>query len=206
MKTFSRMPHRSIVSLTALAVLGISAQALSLRPAAAPAALAPKRAEESKADPKVERGAYLVKIMACNDCHTPWKMGPQGPEPDMTRMLSGHPESAHLPPSLPRMGEPWQWAGTGTNTAFVGPWGVSFTANLTPDRETGLGKWNEETFIKTIRTGRHEGQGRPILPPMPYPMYRQATDEDLSAVFAFLQSIPPIRNRVPQPVDPPESE
>ena len=101
---------------------------------------------------------------------------------------------------------PWVWAGAGTNTAFAGPWGVSFTANLTPDPETGLGKWTAETFIQTLRTGRHEGQGRPILPPMPYPMYKQATDEDLRSVFAFLQSIPPIRNRVPQPIDPPESE
>ena len=40
----------------------------------------------------VQRGEYLVKIMGCNDCHTPWKMGPHGPEPDMTRFLSGHPE------------------------------------------------------------------------------------------------------------------
>jgi len=157
------------------------------------------------ANSKVERGAYLVNIMACNDCHTPWKMGPQGPEPDMTRMLSGHPQDMVMPPVTRQKG-PWEWAGAGTNTAFSGAWGVSFTANLTPDPETGLGKWTDETFIRALRTGRHEGQGRPILPPMPYPMYRNATDEDLRAVFAFLQSIPAIRNRVPQPIDPPESE
>jgi len=157
------------------------------------------------ADSKVERGAYLVNIMACNDCHTPWKMGPQGPEPDMTRMLSGHPQDMVMP-AVTRQKGPWEWVGAGTNTAFSGAWGVSFTANLTPDPETGLGKWTDETFIRALRTGRHEGQGRPILPPMPYPMYRNATDEDLRAVFAFLQSIPAIRNRVPQPIDPPESE
>jgi len=157
------------------------------------------------ANSKVERGAYLVNIMACNDCHTPWKMGPQGPEPDMTRMLSGHPQDMVMP-AVTRQKGPWEWVGAGTNTAFSGAWGVSFTANLTPDPETGLGKWTDETFIRALRTGRHEGQGRPILPPMPYPMYRNATDEDLRAVFAFLQSIPAIRNRVPQPIDPPESE
>ena len=82
---------------------------------------------------------------------------------------------------------------------------MSFTANLTPDPDTGLGKWTADTFIQTLRTGRHEGVGRPILPPMPWPVYRQATDDDLRAVFAYLRSLPPIKNRVPQPVDPPES-
>jgi len=192
------MKKHSILSFSALAVFGLTALTLTLRPIAAPAAV-------QTTNPKVARGAYLVKIMACNDCHTPWKDGLQGPEPDMTRMLSGHPQDMVVPPlSLGK--SPWVWAGAGTNTAFTGPWGVSFTANLTPDPETGLGKWTEETFIEAIRTGRHEGKGRPILPPMPYSMYRQATDEDLKAVFAFLQSIPSIRNRVPQPIDPPESE
>jgi hypothetical protein len=78
---------------------------------------------------------------------------------------------------------------------------VSFTANLTPDPETGLGKWTVETFIAAIRTGKHEGQGRPILPPMPWPMYKNATDDDLRAIFAFLRSIPPIKNRVPRPIE-----
>ena len=163
-------------------------------------------AEDKAADPRVARGAYLVNIMACNDCHTPWKMGPAGPEPDMTRMLSGHPQDLVMPPAPDPGQGPWVWTGAGTNTAFAGPWGVSFTANLTPDPETGLGKWTEETFIQAIRTGRHEGQGRPILPPMPYPQYKNATDEDLSAVFAFLQSLPPIKNRVPLPVDPVEGQ
>ena len=209
------MKKRSILSLAA-AVVTLTGVVLShpLRPGEG-AAKRRVRAFQStetrqpvpvqNANSKVERGAYLVKIMACNDCHTPWKMGPQGPEPDMTRMLSGHPQDMVMP-AVTRQKGPWEWAGAGTNTAFSGAWGVSFTANLTPDPETGLGKWTDETFIRALRTGRHEGQGRPILPPMPYPMYRNATDEDLRAVFAFLQSIPAIRNRVPQPIDPPESE
>ena len=60
-----------------------------------------------------------------------------------------------------------------TNTAWAGPWGVSFTANLTPDKETGLGDWTEEQFIATMRTGKHQGKGRPVLPPMPYFNARQ---------------------------------
>lgn len=152
--------------------------------------------------PSVERGKYLVSIMGCNDCHTPWQMGPKGPEPDMSRMLTGHPQDFVMPES-PKLGDgPWLWAGAATNTAFAGPWGVSFAANLTPHPEVGLGKWTAETFIQAIRSGRHEGQGRPILPPMPVLVYRNATDSDLRSIFAYLQTLPPSNNRVPQPIDP----
>jgi len=154
---------------------------------------------------RVQRGGYLVTAMGCNDCHTPWKLGPKGPEPDMSRALSGHPADFVMPPA-PKHDGPWTWSGAVTNTAFAGPWGVSFTANLTPDEETGLGRWTADTFIAALRTGRHEGKGRPILPPMPYRMIRTLTDEDLSSIFAYLQSLPPIRNRVPAPVDPDERQ
>jgi len=151
---------------------------------------------------KVARGKYLVTTSGCNDCHTPWHLGPSGPEPDMSRMLSGHPESEKIDaaPTLPP--GPWIAAASHTNTAHYGPWGVSFTANLTPDPETGLGKWSLATFTQTIRTGRHMGRGRKILPPMPIPMYRNFNDEDMAAIYTYLQSIPPIRNRVPEPLPP----
>jgi hypothetical protein len=153
---------------------------------------------------RVERGAYLVSIMSCNDCHTPLVMGPKGPEPDKARLLSGHPQTLIMP-NPPRLGEgPWGWAGAATNTAFAGPWGVSYTANLTPDKETGLGLWTDKMFIDTMRTGRHQGRGRMILPPMPVPSLNAASDEDLRAIFAYLQSLPPVKNQVPQPMDPPE--
>ena len=152
----------------------------------------------------VKRGEYLVKIMVCNDCHTPWKMGANGPEPDMTRMLSGHPEQVgRLPNLMPK--EPYVFSGFPTNTAFSGPWGVSYTANLTPDQNTGLGIWTEEMFIQTIRTGRHMGVSRPINPPMPWQMYRNATDEDLRAIYAYLRTIKPIVNHVPEYQEPSES-
>ncbi|MDP1570027.1 MAG: c-type cytochrome [Vicinamibacterales bacterium] len=153
----------------------------------------------------VERGAYLVKTMGCHDCHTPWTMGPRGPEPDMSRALTGHPADFVMPPPPPLPPGPWLWLGAATNTAFAGPWGVSFTANLTPDKETGLGNWTAETFIAMLKTGRHEGKGRAVLPPMPVQVYAELTEEDMRAVFAYLQSLAPVHNRVPQPIDPPEA-
>ena len=154
--------------------------------------------------PNVEHGAYMVRAMGCNDCHTPWKMGPKGPEPDMSRALTGHPENLKMPPA-PQLPEgPWVAVIGATQTAWSGPWGVSFTANLTPDKETGLGDWTEDMFIKTMRTGLHQGKGRPILPQMPWSMIGKLTDNDLKDVFAYLQSLPPVKNRVPAPVDPTE--
>ncbi|HEX6295681.1 MAG TPA: c-type cytochrome [Burkholderiales bacterium] len=150
---------------------------------------------------RLARGKYLVTTSGCNDCHTPWKMGAAGPEPDMTRMLSGHPEKMDLP-APPALAGPWVMTAAATNTAWSGPWGISFTANLTPDPETGLGKWTLRNFRDTIRTGRHMGRGRPILPPMPIPMYKHFTDEDLDAIYSYLRAIPPVRNRVPEPLPP----
>ena len=155
---------------------------------------------------RVERGAYLVRTMGCNDCHTPWKMGPRGPEPDMSRALTGHPADMVMPPPPALPPGPWMWMAAATNTAFAGPWGVSFTANLTPDPETGLGKWTEDMFIATMRTGRHEGKGRPCCRRCRIQMLGALTTTTSSALFAYLQSLPPVRNRVPQPIDPPEAQ
>jgi len=146
-------------------------------------------------------GRYLVTIMGCNDCHTPYKMGKTGPEPDMTRMLSGHPENLKLAPP-PKLEGGWLMAGAATNTAWAGPWGVSYTSNLTPDQNTGIGIWTEDMFIKAMRTGKHMGTSRTILPPMPWPWYAKMRDEELKAVFAYLKSIPPIQNHVPDPLPP----
>jgi mono/diheme cytochrome c family protein len=162
---------------------------------------------ERKADTvaeKIARGKYIVTTSGCHDCHTPWVMGPKGPEPDMTRALSGHPQDMVLPPA-PKLEGPWVMAAAATNTAWSGPWGISYTANLTPDPETGLGKWTLRNFVETIRTGRHMGRGREVLPPMPVQVYRNWTDQDFDAVFSYLRSIPAIRNRVPEPLAPAES-
>jgi hypothetical protein len=150
----------------------------------------------------VERGKYLVTVAGCNDCHTPFKMGPNGPEPDMARMLAGHPQELQMP-LAPAYQGPWLWVGAATNTAFAGPWGVSYASNLTPEPNTGLGIWTEELFIKALRTGRHWGQARPILPPMPWQNYARMTDDDLKAMYAYLRTIPPVANSVPESVPAP---
>ncbi|HUP41398.1 MAG TPA: hypothetical protein VM115_14840 [Vicinamibacterales bacterium] len=164
----------------------------------------PSQAAHAANAAEVQRGKYLVSIMGCNDCHTPWKMGPKGPEPDMDRFLSGHPEQIGPLPTA-KNAEPFLSSGFATNTAFSGPWGVSYAFNLTPDLNTGLGIWTEEMFMQTIRTGRHMGVARPINPPMPWPAYRNATDDDLKAVYAYLRTIKPMVNHVPEYKAPQES-
>jgi hypothetical protein len=190
------MKKRIVTVLIAAGVLAVAAAAVTAgrtgTPATADRALV------------VARGEYLVKIMGCNDCHTPLKMGPQGPEPDLARFLSGHPEQVGAMPAVPPRGG-WLWSGAATNTAFTGPWGVSYAANLTPDQNTGLGIWTEEMFMKAIRTGRHMGTSREILPPMPWPAFRNATDDDLRALYAYLRSIKPVTNHVPDVQPPPQT-
>lgn len=151
----------------------------------------------------VARGEYLVTFGDCTACHTPWKMGPRGPEPDVERLFSGHPQDVELPspPELPA--GPWNMM-TGGMTAWAGPWGISFGTNLTSDEETGLGGWTEEMFVEAMRTGTHLGMGRDFLPPMP--RYPSLTDEDLKAMFAYFMTVPPIANQVPDPVPPKEAQ
>ena len=147
----------------------------------------------------VARGRYLVETGGCADCHAPLKMGPAGPATDLSRGLAGHPADVVLPPP-PAPSGPWLWGGAATNTAFFGPWGVSYASNLTPDRSTGIGAWTANDFVNAMRTGKHLGTGRPIMPPMPWPALSHMTDADLRAVFAYLVAQPAVANRVPQAV------
>lgn len=148
---------------------------------------------------KVKWGEHLVTIGGCNDCHTPKKMTPEGPVPDMNLMLSGHPSQMPDPDIDRNMIEAKGLAVTNDLTAWVGPWGVSYSANLTPDG-TGTGNWQESNFITAIREGKLRGipSGRPLLPPMPWQEYRHMTDDELKAIFAFLKSIKPVQNNVPE--------
>lgn len=161
------------------------------------------RAKTSQAE-IIKRGEYLVTIGGCNDCHTPKIMVDGVPQPDPERLLSGHPANA-LMPDVPV--EPFNPAGwmVRTNldaTAWAGPWGVSFATNLTPDQVTGTGAWTPDVFIKAMRSGKHLGSGRAILPPMPWPGIGRMTDDDLLAIFAYMHSLPPVSNMVPQPLPP----
>ena len=151
---------------------------------------------------KIKRGEYLVTIMGCDDCHTPKKMGPNGPELDMDNRLSGHPAKMPLGAIHPEELKSWVLFNP-TTTAFVGPWGISYSANLTP-HETGVGAWSEQQFIKAIREGKYKGMDntRPLLPPMPWPSFSKASDEDLQAIFSYLKSLKPVDNLVPPAVGP----
>ena len=161
---------------------------------------APQPADAASAG-RIAHGEYLVRTGGCNDCHTPWKMGDNGPEPDMSRMLMGHPADVPVadPAGLPA---PWIGATSDTMTAWSGPWGRSYTANLTPHTGTGIGAWTEQQFIETLRNGRHLGNGRALLPPMPWSAFGTLADDDLAAMFAYLRTIPAIANKVPEPVLP----
>jgi hypothetical protein len=156
----------------------------------------------------IKRGEYIVTIGGCHDCHSPKNFTEQGPQLDATKILSGHPSGMPLPTVHPESLKPGGWILMAPDlTAFVGPWGISYAANLTPDSTTGLGAWTEEVFIKTLKTGKHLGQenGRPILPPMPWEAIAKTSDEDLSALYAYLRSLPPVTNKVPAPTPPTEA-
>ena len=153
----------------------------------------------------IKRGAYLVNFGSCNDCHTPKVFTDMGPIPDTTRLLSGYKQGTILSKVDTAVIGPGKWYLTnGDFTAWVGPWGISFSANLTSDAKTGLGSWTEEMFINSMRNGVHLGAGRPILPPMPFMGLAGLKDEDLKSVFAYLQSIKPVTNKVPDSVPPTE--
>jgi mono/diheme cytochrome c family protein len=153
----------------------------------------------------IDRGRYLVTVGGCNDCHSPKVMTAFGPVPDSARLLSGHPANAQIPSVDVKALQPGKWVLMSPDvTAFAGPWGVSYAANLTSDSATGVGAWPEEAFIKTLRTGKHLGIGRPILPPMPWQGVGKMTDEDLRSILAYFKSLPAVNNKVPQPLAPNE--
>jgi hypothetical protein len=144
---------------------------------------------------QIRRGAYLMTIMVCQDCHTP--KGPDmKPIPGMT--MAGHPEDTPLPEWDPSMWEKNVMATIApTLTAFAGPFGTSVAVNLTPDKETGIGNMTAEDLIRTFRTGKHWKEDRHVLPPMPIEFYANMEEEDIRALHAFLMTLPPVKNRVP---------
>lgn len=140
----------------------------------------------------VKRGEYLVTVGGCHDCHSP-KARPASLDPDPARLLSGRPATTPAPAAPVRMGE---ISGSGDLTAWHGPWGVSYAANLTPHPTTGLGRrYNQASFIKAMRTGK-KPEGEPLLPPMPWENFAKMTDSDLRAIWAYLQTVKPVDNFV----------
>ena len=152
----------------------------------------------STKEEQIERGKYLVLYGGCSDCHSPKVLTPNGPMPDESRLLSGHPEGSKLSDFDLSLVESGKWVFfTSDLTATVGPWGATFAVNLTPDEQTGIGLWTEEIFINAMRTGKHMGEGTPILPPMPWRNLSHLTDDDLKSIFAYLRTLKPIKNEVP---------
>jgi mono/diheme cytochrome c family protein len=121
----------------------------------------------------VERGSYLVNsILTCGNCHTP--RGPGGVF-DMAKQLSGGPQTFDEP---------------------------AFTvkgANITPDAETGIGKWSAADIKRAMLEGKRP-DGTQLAPIMPYGFYKVFTAADLDAVAAYLRSIPAVSNKVAAPV------
>ena len=151
----------------------------------------------------VQRGSYLVTTGGCGDCHSPKQMGPKGPEEIQALMLSGHPSEAPLPKiDKSELQKGWILV-TADLTTAVGPWGVSFSANITSDT-TGIGTWPEENFVRALKQGKYKGVegGRMLLPPMPWQSLAKLTEEDTKAIYAYLKSIKPVRNIVPAAIAP----
>ena len=118
----------------------------------------------------VERGRYLVEVLgACGNCHTP--KGPQGDVPG--KHLAG---------------------GFQLDDDGFGTW---ITPNITPDPETGIGRWTDPEIIRAIREGKRP-DGRTLGPPMPFDLYRRLADSDVKAMVAYLRTVPPIRQVVPR--------
>ncbi len=157
-------------------------------------------------DSQIRWGEHLSIIGGCGDCHTPKKMTPNGPVPDNSLLLSGHPAQLPAPDIDRKEIESKGLAVTQDLTAWVGPWGISYAANLTPDA-TGIGGWQESNFITALREGKYKGMpaGRSLMPPMPWEFFKEMSDDEIKAIFAYLKSIKPINNLVPQ-YQPPVSE
>jgi len=151
----------------------------------------------------VKRGEYLVGVLGCQDCHSPKRMGAQGPEVIPELHLSGYPASRPVARVFPEAIQGgWMLFGP-DGTSAVGPWGMSFAANLTSD-ETGIGSWSYKQFKTALTQGKFKGltSTRPLLPPMPWTNYTDMADEDIQAVFQYLKSTKPVSNVVPAPITP----
>lgn len=152
---------------------------------------------------QVKWGEHIIRSGGCGDCHTPKKMTDHGPIDDSSLLFSGHPAQMPIPPVNRLELQSKGVFASQTLTSWVGPWGVSFASNLTPD-STGIAAWKEDQFIYALRNGIYKGLegSRPLLPPMPWESISNFTDDELKAMFAFLKSVPPIKNPVPSPMPP----
>jgi hypothetical protein len=159
----------------------------------------PTIAQYGAHDSQVKWGEHLVKVGGCNDCHTPKKMGPNGPELDMSLMLSGHPAQMPPPDFDPKEAAKKNLIITQTFTSWTGPWGTTYAPNLTSD-STGIGNWKEEQFVKCLHEKKWMGldNTRPLMPPMSMMPVTEMSEDELKAIFAYLKTTPALKNVAPQ--------
>lgn len=149
-------------------------------------------------DSLARRGAYLVMVGGCDDCHSPKRFGPQGPELIPELRLSGYPSGRPVQkPDTSVMSKGWALMSADLTFA-AGPWGQSFAANITSDG-TGIGNWSEEQFRRAIVQGKWKGLegSRPLMPPMPWQNLRNLDSLDITAIYTFLKTTKPVENVVP---------
>ena len=150
---------------------------------------------------QIKWGEHLVTVSACLDCHCPKDYSKPGTGLDSLHFLAGYIGSP-MPDVNRRELQAKNLAVTGDQTLWMGPWGVTFSSNLTSDSATGIGAWTEDRFMYAIRNGKYNGRAsdRDLLPTMPWQMYRNMTNEELKAIFAYLKTTKPIKNKVPPPM------
>ena len=192
--------------ITGLAFAGICFNGCSENKPGEPAVASTTPVEKSNFggyETQVKWGEHLVTIGGCNDCHTPKKMTPMGPVDDSTLLLSGHPEKLPAPDVDRKQTESKGLVVTADFTAWIGPWGISYSANLTPD-ETGTGNWTESQFLYAVKNSISKGLegSRPLMPPMSMMPVKHMTDEELKAIFAYLRTVKPVKNNSVQPTPP----
>jgi Cytochrome c len=189
-------------ALSVACLIGCSENKPQVQAAEAPA-VATAKPDFYGYESQVKWGEHLVTVMGCHDCHTPKKMTEKGPEPDFTLALSGHAEGMPVAQVNRKEFETKGYVATNDFTSWIGPWGISYAANLTPD-ETGTGNWSEDQFLNALRKKIMKGlpNTRPMLPPMAMMPFDQMRDDELKAIFAYLRTVPPIKNLVPQPTPP----
>lgn len=162
-----------------------------------------KTAQKKYSREMINLGGQLVNEGKCNFCHSPTIDTEEGSIYDPERILSGHPEESQIPniPNVPVGSQQWlEFLSNLESTVWAGPWGLSFAANITPDVDTGIGSWSEKNFVNMMKTGKHAGIGRTIMQPMPWDDYRELSDRDLLSIYAYLRTIEPVHNEVPEPI------
>ena len=150
---------------------------------------------------QINEGEILVLEGRCNYCHTP-EVGPG--DINFGKVLYGHPSHEKIPelPKVPVGSQQWfEFVSELDSTVWIAGDKIVFSANITPDKETGIGNWSDKDFINTIRTGIHPGWKKKLDKPMPWLDYAKLSNKQLTSIYSYLMSQQPVINKVPGPVN-----